>query len=100
MPFKRALFAPSTAGALLQSTVSQVGGRGAWVPLEMDYFARCLGLAFGARTPSLFVVRGVGGPESGCGRLARSDAASGEARERIIRAALLVHIAAYEERLV
>lgn len=100
VPFKRALFAPGADGALLQSTVPQAGSQGVWAPLEMDYFARCLGLALGALTPGLFAVRGVGGPGSGHGRLQRSDAASRERRERIVRAALLAHHVAYEERLV
>ena len=100
LPLGRAEFGPDATGALVQRVAPAVGSRGAWEPLDMAFFARCLGLAFGALTPALFAVRGVGGPASLHSRLARPDAASDEARFRIIRSAFLAHMAAYEERLV
>ena len=100
LPLGRAQFGPDASGALVQRVVPAVGARGGWEPLCMAFFARCLGLAFGALTPSLFGLRGVGGPASLHSRLARPDAASEEARFRIIRSAFLAHLAAYEERLV
>ena len=100
LPLGRAQFGPDASGALVQRVAPAVGSRGAWEPLDMDFFARCLGLAFGALTPALFAVRGVGGPNSTRARLARPDAASDEARFRIIRSAFLAHLSAYEERLV
>ncbi len=100
LPLGRAHFGPDDGGALVQRLAPAVGVAGAWAPLDMHFFARCLGLTYGPLTPALFAVRGVGGPTSTRARLAHPDAESDAARFRIIRGAFLAHLAAYEERLV
>lgn len=99
-PIARAHFAPDDRGGFVQRVVPAVEQGGRWEPLDMAFFARCLGLALGALTPDLFAVRGVGVPGQARGRLARRDPASEEARLQALRAAFLVHLAAYEGRLV
>ena len=100
VPFKRALFAPKHGRRAVAEHGAPGGRGGAWAPLQMDYFARCLGLALGALTPPLFAVRGVGGPSSAHGRLARTGPDADEERRRTIQTALLAHHVAYEEHLV
>jgi hypothetical protein len=99
-PIARAYFAPDSRGGFVQRVAPAAGRGGDWEPLDMAFFARCLGLALGALTPDLFAVRGVGGVGQSRGRLARTDAASEEARLQALRTAFLVHLAAYEGRLV
>ncbi len=99
-PIARAHFAPDDRGGFAQRVVPAVGQGGRWEPLDMGFFARCLGLALGALTPDLFAVRGVGAVGQSRGRLARQDPASEEARLHALRTAFLVHLAAYEGRLV
>ncbi|PAP74185.1 hypothetical protein [Rubrivirga marina] len=99
-PIARAHFAPDDQGGFVQRVVPAVGQDGRWETLDMAFFARCLALALGALTPDLFAVRGVGVPGQARGRLARRDPASEEARLQTLRAAFLVHLAAYEGRLV
>lgn len=100
----RAFFAPSVPasqlvvadGGFMQCVSTAAGGASDWRPLDMAFFARCLGLALGSVTPDLFAVRGVGAVGQSRGRLARTDATSEEARLRVLRGAFLVHHAAYE----
>lgn len=99
-PLSRALFAPDAHGGFVQRVVPAAGRAGGWRPLDMAFFARCLGVALGPVTPDVFAVRGVGGPGQTRGRLAHADAGSDEARLRALRGAFLVHLAAYEDRLV
>ena len=99
-PIARAHFAPDSQGGFVQRVVPAVGQDGRWEPLDMSFFARCLALALGPVTPDLFAVRGVGAVGQSRGRMARTDPASREARLQALRAAFLVHLAAYEGRLV
>lgn len=95
-PIARAEFAPAVDGRIVQRVAGGAGDRGAWHPIDMTYFARCLALALGPITPSLFAVRGVGAVASRRGRFERTDAASEEARLRVLRGAFHVHHAAYD----
>lgn len=99
-PIANAYFSPDARGTFVQRVVPRGAKAGEWEPLDMAFFARCLGLALGSLTPELFALRGVGGPGQPCGRLLRTDRASEEARVAILRSAFLVHLAAYESRLV
>ena len=99
-PIDRALFGPDSEGGFVQRVAPLNGRGGRPEPLDMAFFARCLALELGALTPDLFAVRGVGAIGRACGRLARTDPASEEARFHLLRGAFLVHIAAYESRLV
>ena len=99
-PIARAHVAPDSDGAFVQRVVPCAGRGADWRPLDMAFFARCLALALGPVTPDLFAVRGVGAVGQSRGRLARTDPASDAARLRALRGAFLVHLAAYEDRLV
>lgn len=99
-PIARALFAPDAEGGFVQRVVPCAGPDGEWRPLDMAFFARCLTLSLGPVTPDLFATRGVGAVGQSRGRLARTDEASEEARRQVLRGAFLVHLAAYEGRLV
>ena len=99
-PIARAHFAPDADGGFAQRIVSASGRPDGWRPLDMAFFARCLALALGPVTPDLFAVRGVGAVGQSRGRLARTDATSEDARCRVLRGAFLVHLAAFEDRLV
>lgn len=99
-PLGRLQVTPDDVGHFAQRVVDARGQAGDWAPLDMAGFARSLALALGPVTPDLFAVRGVGGVGQSCGRLARTDAASDAARLQVLRTAFLVHLAAYEGRLV
>ncbi len=99
-PLARLHVAPDADGGFVQRLVPTAGPPGEWRPLDMAVFARCLALTLGPVTPDLFAVRGVGAVGQSRGRLARTDAASDEARLQILRGAFLAHLVAYEGRLV
>jgi hypothetical protein len=99
-PVAQAHFAPDDRGGFVQRVTPAVGSDERWKPLDMAFFARCLGLALGAVTPGIFAVRGIGAAVHSHGRLARRDPASEEERLRALRSAFLIHLAAYEERVV
>ncbi|WP_412068925.1 hypothetical protein [Rubrivirga sp. IMCC43871] len=99
-PIARALFGVDSDGGFAQCVVGGLATDGEWRPFDMAFFARCLALTLGPVTPDLFAIRGVGAVGQSCGRLARADAASEEARRQVLRGAFLVHLAAYEGRLV
>ena len=100
----RALFEVDPAGEFVQQVVPRtakvVAFPGKWQPLDMTFFARCLCCRFGALTPELFAIRGHEATGGLRGRLVHADAASEEARRRVLRSAFLVHLSAYEERLI
>jgi len=99
-PLGRLQVLPDAQGTFVQRMVPVTGHPGDWQPLDMAVFARFLTHALGPVTPSLFAVRGVGLGGQPRGRLARADAASEAARRRLLQRAFLVHLAAYEGRLV
>ncbi len=100
----RAFFAPTVparqlagaVGGFAQCVAPAAEQAGDWRPLDMAFFARCLGLALGSVTPGLFAVRGVGAVGQSRGRLVHTDEAAEEGRLRVIQGAFLVHRAAYE----
>lgn len=102
--FARALFGLDEAGGFVQQVVPNTAGpllpSRNLPPLDMTLFARCLCCTFGSLTPDLFTVRGYEKTGGLWGRLVHADAASEEARRRTLRSAFLVHLSAYEERLV
>lgn len=99
-PIARAYFAVDAEGGFAQCVVGGLEPDGDWRSLDMAYFARCLALELGPLTPDLFAIRGVGAVGTSCGRLAQADDASDEKRRQVLRGAFLVHLAAYESRLV
>lgn len=99
-PIANAYFSSDARGNFVQRVAPRGARPGEWEPLDMAFFARCLGLALGALTPDLFALRGVGGPGQPRGRLLYTDRASEDARMAVLRSAFLVHLAAYESRLV
>ena len=100
LPLARLHVAPDDTGGLVQRVVSAARPAGRWEPLDTALFAKCLGLALGPATPGLFALRGIGTAAQSKAGLLYQDAASEQARRRAIRSAFLVHLAAYEERLV
>jgi hypothetical protein len=100
----RALFEPDEVGGFVQWVVPRTGAAPALPasrqPLDMTFFARCLCCRLGALTPELFAIRGYATTGGLRGRLVHADAASEEARRRVLRNAFLVHLSAYEERLI
>ena len=103
-PFPRVHFWPGEDGAFLQRIVSNVPGDRTPAaearPLDMVFFARCLWRALGTLTPALFTL--VGHVEEGARReqMVYADARSEAARVALLRDAFLVHLQAYEERLI
>lgn len=102
--FARALFGLDEDGAFVQQVAPGAAGhRGdtrSPEALDMTFFARCLCGKFGSLTPDLFTVRGYEKTGGLGGQLARTDAASEEARRETLRSAFLVYRSAYGERLV
>jgi hypothetical protein len=100
----RALFEPDEAGGFVQWVVPRTGGAIAHPasrqPLDMTFFARCLCCRFGALTPELFTIRGYAATGWLLGRLVHAVDTSEEARQRVLGNAFLIHLSAYEERLV
>ncbi|MEP0546953.1 MAG: hypothetical protein ABJF88_08475 [Rhodothermales bacterium] len=100
----RALFEVDPAGGFVQQVVPRTAKvlafPGKWRPLDMTFFARCLCCQFGVLTPELFAIRGH--PTTGGlrGRLLHTDPTSEEVRRRTLRSAFLIHLSAYEERLI
>lgn len=103
-PFPRVHVWPGEDGALLQQLVSNVpGDKAPPAParaLDMVFFARCLEHALGTLTPDLFAV--VRRQEDGLRRerLAYTDAKADAARVALLRDAFVLHLLAYEDRLV
>ena len=100
----RALFETDEVGSFVQRVVPRGAGAtahlGSREPLDMTFFARCLCCRFGELTPALFSIRGHSVTGRYRGRLLHTDPASDEARRRALRNAFLVHLSAYEERLI
>lgn len=103
-PFPRGHFWPGEDGGLLQRLVSNAPGDrtppAEARPLDMVFFARCLRGALGALTPDLFAL--VEYEEGGVRRerLAYGDAKAEAARVALIRDAFVLHLLAYEDRLI
>lgn len=100
LPMARLLVAPGETGGLLQRVVSASDPAAGWEPLDTAFFAKCLGIALGPATPEAFALRGIGPAARSKAGLLRTDAASERLRLQTIRSAFLVHLAAYEGRLV
>lgn len=100
----RALFGLDETGGFVQQVVPRTAGARALTrpgrPLDMTFFARCLCYEFGALTPEVFALRGYAATGGHRGRLVHADADAEEARRRTLRSAFLVHLSAYEERLI
>ena len=100
----RAYFSIAAGGRLVQQVMPRALAPGSSrrdeAPLDMTFFARCLCRRFGELTPDIFTLRGFAATGGFKGNLLLTDAASEDARQRALRNAFLVHLTAYEERLI